>query len=105
MFLDDELFKMCKDADCTNYENIQQLNVDLKEKCQEYYKARINENMRDREVKTILDRTFNLWDSFVGMLLTSTDSKLSILGDLFKQHSFKRDFLSDEKLNQVYKSL
>ena len=103
MFLDDELLQICKNYDCTIPENIQKLNIDLKTKCEEYYKARITPNMTDIELKVILDRVFNLWDSFVKMLLK--DKVLTVLGHLFKEHSFKKEFLSNEKLNEVYQKL
>lgn len=41
MFLDEELFQICKNADCSTPENIQQLNVDLCNKCESYYKSKI----------------------------------------------------------------
>lgn len=44
MFLDDELLEMCRVADCSEPDNIQQLNVDLCRKCEDYYKSKIVPN-------------------------------------------------------------
>ena len=41
MFLDDELFKMVESSNPTTPMEINQLNIDVCDKCQEYYKQRI----------------------------------------------------------------
>lgn len=104
MFLDDELLEMCKNTDCIEAEEIQQLNVDLCKKCEQYFKSRIYPNMAKKELKAIMDRTFNLWDSFTRMAVKE-GGKMKILGEMFQTHSFKKQFLSNDKIAQIYNSL
>ena len=105
MFLDDELLKICEDAITTTPQDIQELNKTLCGKCEDYYRKKINKNMTPKEVKVILDRTFNLFDSFVRMALKSNISQLKILGELFKEFTFKKQFLSNDEMNKVYSKL
>jgi len=105
MFLDDELLKMCEIADAGKPELVQKLNVDICKKCEDYYKTGLNELSTRKEIKIRLDKTFNLFDSFVRMALKSKDPKVNILGELFKKHTFKKQFLSNEKMNDIYKKL
>jgi hypothetical protein len=58
-----------------------------------------------KELKVILDRTFALWDSFVQMLLKADKANMNILGELFKEYSFKKQFLSIDELANFYNSL
>jgi len=104
MFLDDELLEMCRVADCSTPDNIQQLNIDLCKKCEDYYKSKIKPGMTNKEVKIILDKTFNLWDSFTRMAIKE-DGALALLGVLFKKYSFKEQFLSNDEVARIYKNL
>jgi arginyl-tRNA synthetase len=105
MFLDDELLEMCKNCKCETLEDIQQLSADIYDKCGLYYKKKITINSTRNEVKTILDITFNLFDSFVKSALNSNDYKLITLGQLFEKYSFKSHLLSDKKVAKIYNSL
>ncbi len=105
MFLDDELFEMCLNADCSITDNIQQLNVDLCTKCETYYKTKIHPNISKKDVKIILDKTFNLWDSFIRMLIKEDDERLKLLAELFKNHSFKKQLLSNTEMARIYDGL
>ena len=104
MFLDDELLEMCRAKDCSIPENIQQLNADLCNRCQDYYKAKILPNMQKKEVKVILDRTFNLWDSFTRMAIKE-GGRMAILGELFSEYTFKKQLLSNDEMARIYGSL
>lgn len=104
MFLDDELLELCRNADCSTPEGVQKLYASLIDKCQDYYKSQIKPDMFNREVKVILDRTFNMWDSFVRMA-EKEGNHLGALGRLCKEYSFKKQFLSDERMNEVYNKL
>ena len=106
MFLDDELLGICEKAQLSNPDNIQELNKTLCEKCEDYYKSKINPmQMSPKDVKVILDRTFILFDSFVRMALKSENDRIKILGKLFEQFTFKQQFLSNEKMKGIYTKL
>lgn len=106
MFLDDELLKMAKEADITTVEGINKLNVDLYRKCEDYYKSKLPENMpASSQIKTILDKTFNLWDNFVRMAKKDSNKQLNILAPLFDKYSFKYQFLQNKDLNRIYQKL
>ena len=105
MFLDDELLKMCQDSNPDTPEKLQQLNVDICSRCEDYYKSKLNKNSSPEQVKNVLDRTFNLFDSFVRMALKSEDYKVKILGELFEKNSFKKQFLSNLEMYIIYNNL
>lgn len=106
MFLDDELLQIAKNANVTTEEGLQKLNVDLCEKCEGYYKIKLGADMfNTRQIKVTLDRTFNMWDSFVKMAEKDSDKTLNILAPLFKKHSFKHQFLQNEEMNRIYQKL
>lgn len=105
MFLDDELLQICKDAELTEFKQIQQLNVELCKKCEDYYKSKIFPHSSPKDVKIILDRTFNLFDSFVRLCKTSDDGTLKLLGKLFENHTFKQQFLKNDDMKQIYNKL
>jgi hypothetical protein len=104
MFLDDELLEMCKNSD-TSMEGIHKLNADICDKCQDYYVVRMYPGMSKVEAKRVLDRTFNLFDSFVRAAKKSNNYKLRFLGDFFEQHSFKKQFMGVTDLREMYESL
>lgn len=105
MFLDDELLEMVKSSDAKTAEDIQQLNVDVCDKCQEYYKQRITPGMPKREVKVIFDKTFKLFDSFVRQLKNSDNRILQIYGEMFEKVTFKQQFMNNEHLRKLYEEL
>ena len=105
MFLDDELLEICKHAGVINPQDVQELNKTLCGKCEDYYKSKITPISTNKEVKVILDRTFNLFDSFVRMALKSDIYHVKIFGELFKDFNFKKQFLSNEKMKEIYNKL
>ena len=105
MFLDDELLKMCKDAELRNAEDIQKLSTNLFTKCESYYKSRINPELPSSHIKNTLDKAFNLWDSFVRMMKKDENKTLNILGKLYEENSLRIQFLKDEEMKRVYQSL
>jgi hypothetical protein len=104
MFLDDELLAMCETATLRTPQDVQVLNNVLCRKCESYYKSRLTEKMTNKEAKTILDRTFNLWDSFVRSLAKG-DYRMKILAEFFEEHSFKKQLLANKEVSRVYNSL
>ncbi len=105
MFLDDQLLEMCKASEANTIELINKLNQDICGKCEDYYKSKITVFSNRNEIKTILDRTFNLFDSFVRKAKKSTDPKIAILGNFFEVYTFKKQLLDNEEMNRIYNSL
>ena len=104
MFLDQELLEMCRAKNCSIPENIQQLNVELCKKCEQYFKSKILPNMLKKDVKAVMDRTFNLWDSFTRMAIKEGEN-MKLLGELFQQYTFKKQLLSNDEMARIYGSL
>jgi hypothetical protein len=105
MFLDDELLEMCKASDCSTPEIIQELNTALCRKCEQHYKSNLETCFNNRDIKALLDKTFNLFDSFVRTALKSDDNKLRLLGEVFQEHSFKKQLLSNPTMLEIYNKL
>lgn len=107
MFLDDELLKIAREADVSTPGKIQQLNKDLCRKCQDYYKSNLpaDSALSPKKIKMVLDKTFNLWDSFVRMAKKDDSRQLNILANLFEKYSFKYQFLQNEDMNKIYNKL
>ena len=105
MFLDEELYLMVSYFEGTTAENIQQLNKDVCKKCEDYYKSKINATMSNKQVKVILDRTFNLFDSFVNICLRDENKIIQLFGEAFKKHNFKKQFLSNDEMRIIYMNL
>lgn len=104
MFLDDELLEICRKAEINTGQDIDELYGILCTTCEKYYKKQLHNDMPTKQVKVILDRTFNLWDSFVRMAIKEGD-KMQVLGEAFQRYTFKKAFLSNEKLAGIYNSL
>lgn len=105
MFLDDKLLLICKEQKKFTPEGIQNLNVLLCRECENYYKEKIGEYVSNKGLKLLLDRTFNLFDSFVNMALKDDDNEIRIIGGLFKEHTFKKQLLDNNEMSIIYNSL
>jgi hypothetical protein len=105
MFLDDKLLEISRKANIFTSEGFQKLNVDICDECQEYYLQRIHPGQSKKEAKVILDRTFNLFDSFVRQAKNSGELKLDIIGEVFEKNTFKHQFMKDEKRRIFYEGL
>lgn len=105
MFLDNKLLEICKNSEVTTSEHVQELNEKIIRTCEDYYKPKINQNLSNKEVKIILDRTFNLFDSFVRLALESDDNNLVIFGNMFKKFTFKSQFMSNKEMSKIYNTL
>ena len=105
MFLDDELIQFCRNAELNTPEAIQQLNIDVCKKCEDYYKGKLYKNATNNDVKVILNKIFNLFDSFVRMAKKDKNKTMNIIGDLFEKYTFKKQFLQNKEMDIIYKSL
>jgi len=98
MFLDDKLLKHTLENDS---KDIFVLLNELYKICEDHYKPQIYPKMKYEDVKLILDRTFNSWNSFVFQL---KKQGYNYMVDMFNKYSFKEAFLSNEKLKEIYYS-
>lgn len=105
MFLDDQLVEIVKNTEIKETADINKLNKILLNKCQNYYVENIKIGMLKKDAKKIIDKTFNLFDSFVRILKKSNDLNLNYLGEVFEKYSFKNHYMADEKLKEFYESL
>lgn len=106
MFLDDKLLKLVVNCKADKPEDIQKLYKDVMNECQDYYKAKISPlQITAHELKVVLNKTFNLYDSFVRMALKHDEYKVKKLGELFQKHTFKMEFMKDDELAGIYNSL
>ena len=105
MFLDDKLYNICNEFSINTSNDVQRLNIMICKECENYYKSKINLQMTKTEVKALLNRTFNLWDSFVNNLEKSKIHKLKILSILFSGFTFKKQFLQNKEMNEFYNTL
>lgn len=108
MFLDDILYNTCEQSDILKTD-IQLLNNTLCKICEDYYKEGLkklsDENTTSKNIKVILDRTFNLWDLFVLKAQKSNLSKMQALANLFSKHTFKSQFLLNSEMKSLYETL
>lgn len=109
MFLDDELLEMCKSANLDNETSIQQLNEDICKRCEVYYKEKLiilyENNGTNKEAKIIMDKTFNLFNSFVRMAKKDTNETISLIGNFFEKHSFKKQLFNNKEIERFYNKL
>lgn len=105
MFLDDKMVKYCSEHIPYNEDTLQALYSYVMQQFEAYYKERIKEDMENSEVKVILDKTFNLFNSFTRQLNTSENGSLKVLGELFTNNDFKSLFLKDETMSKIYNAL
>jgi arginyl-tRNA--protein-N-Asp/Glu arginylyltransferase len=106
MFFDDELLKMVVDCKADEPEDVQAIYREVCNKCQDYYKVRINPNeITSKELKVLINKTFRLFDSFVRMAKKHEQPKVKILGNMFEKHPFKDEFMKDKELSDIYNSL
>lgn len=102
MFLDDELLAMCKNTDLITPKSVQQLYNDICVKCKERYMSEITTSTTYSQVKTALDKVFNLWDSFIKMAKNDEDSVINMIGNLFEKHSFREQLLNNKEIKEIY---
>lgn len=107
MYLDEELLKMCEEFEFTSPEDVVKIHENVYSKCEHYYTSKLAElSVKSAyNVKAILDRTFNLYDSFVKMALKHKEPTVVILGEMFQECNFKDAFLKHPKLKELYNNL
>ena len=100
-----EDFSVMASYDGYNKESLNMLNRSIFNKCQDYYASKVAKGILKKDAKIIIDRTFNLYDSFARMVTKSRDPFIKILSNIFKQGLFKDIFMKDEILFEFYNNL
>ena len=87
MFLDDQLIQICIDAEINEPDDVNLVYNKLIDTCQDYYRDQVRVGMKKTEVKTIIDRTFKLWDSFTRIAVQHKNFQVRTLGMLCVLHN------------------
>jgi hypothetical protein len=101
MFLDDELYMKVKQSKIEKPEDFRVLVNDLYKSCEDYYKERImalGMGCPYSEVTALMDKTFKFWDMFIAKL----EKEDWGLVDVLKDNSYKKLFMENEKLKEIY---
>jgi hypothetical protein len=106
MFLDDKLFQIAKNTKISQKGDLQILLKKLFLECRKYYEENFTkfENISGKETKALLDRAFNYWNLFAERAIKE-GGEMKILGELFKEVTFKKYFFENEELKKLYNSL
>jgi hypothetical protein len=102
MFLDNEVLEICKKAKLDTPEDVQGFYAEVCNKFDDYRRNNMNAFMTGKEIKSVINKTFNLWNSTVRMCLKSGDHKLIIIGEMLQKYSFKDVFLKDKEMKRIY---
>ncbi len=105
MYLHEKLLDICKNTEIKSGQDVNKLNRLICEECEKYYKSRLSHGMTKKSMKAVLDKTFNLFDLFVKLALKSDDAQLVVLAETFKKYSFKKQFLENKQVANIYNSL
>jgi hypothetical protein len=100
MFLDDELYQKVKSFEINKPEDFQTLVNELYKLCETHYQNKIIPMFGApyKEIRYELDKTFKMWDFFIAKLEKENWWLIYILKDA----SFKKAFMSNEKLKEIY---
>jgi hypothetical protein len=100
MFLDDELYQKVKSFEIKSAEDFQILVNELYKICDTHYKNKIITMVGSsyKEIRYELDKTFKMWDFFIDKL----DKENWWLVDILKTYSYRKIFMSNEKLREIY---
>ena len=106
LMLHKELYEMCEDALTQEKPfDIVKLNLEIKRKCEHHYQDQIKPYITSKELKIILDRTFNLFDCFVINLKKSTDDGMQAIGEVFEKYTYRKDFMKHKQTAEIYNDL
>lgn len=109
MFLDDKLYNHLEArsneapySGAITPEDISTLYNELLDISDDYIKGKVRIGMPYSEFSVIVDRTGNLWDSFVKKSLKSEDILVRGIGKLCKEHPFKDVYLQSKEILEIY---
>ena len=99
MFLDDKLYNHVKQFKIDKPKDFNILVNDLYRICEDHWKPKIDLHGTYKEVRQILDQTFNAWNLFIKKL----EKEKWFLIDILKNDAdYKQSFLSNERYRQIY---
>ena len=105
MFLDDELIKMCEETTIETHNDILDLYKNIIKHCHAYITERIKIGMPKKEAKTIIDKSFKLFDLFVEKALRSNNSTVKAVRCLVVDYPFRDVYFKNDKLKAFYNDL
>lgn len=98
MFLDDELYEWVKLREIEKPEDFATLVNELYSIVEAHFKPKLSPNMTYVEGTALMNRTFKLWDLFIAKLKKEN----WYLIDILEKYSYKKEFMSNDKLREIY---
>lgn len=101
-FLDDQLYNHLKNKPLNKSDDFKELLNELYKVCENYWKPKVDaKSTSNKEVKVLLDRTFNAWDLFIKKLV----KEKWFLADVIVKYSYKEIFMQNDQLKKAYENL
>jgi len=101
-FLDDQLYNHVMSKNLRDSKDFQDMLNELYRICENYWKPKVDiGSTSKREVKVLIDRTFNGWDLFVKKLI----KEKWVLADVIVKYSYKEIFMDNAELKKSYDNL
>lgn len=98
-FLDDQLYAHVINKELTGADDFKQLLNELFRICENYWKPKFDlKTMGKRDLKILLDRTFNGWDLFIKKLIKDK----YFLVDVIDKYSYKKIFMENPDFKKIY---
>ncbi len=100
-FLDDQLYHHVMNRQLDKSDDFKDLLNELY-RCENYWKPKVDLGLTStKEVKILIDRTFNGWDLFVKKLV----KEKWFLADVIVKYSYKEIFMENTELKKSYDRL
>jgi hypothetical protein len=100
MFLDDRLYDHLQNATIDSAEDVQRVYQELLDICNDELKAKVttsHENLTYKEGFILTERIFKSWDLFAIKAL-----KLNRAWSILKTHTYKKAYLSNPEMKELY---
>ena len=110
MFIDDAAYLKTINANLTKPEAVAILYKEIIEMFKKHVGDNLNElsvkgKSSSKDIKAVIDKTFNLYDSYIRQCKDSKVYQANVVGTTFEKYSFKQSFLKSPELNKFYKEL
>lgn len=100
MFLDDELFNVCKKSKLITVEDVHNTTRQVYRHCEYYVKSNVQPGMFIKDVQVVFKWLFTHFDLFVAQLKKSEDEKMKLLGDYFNNNHIRDIYYKDDKIKK-----